>query len=164
MRYVLGGEIILAMYIFSAKKRFRELAFLNKGLTITITDERSGKEETFFYEGGINSFIEHLNKSKAVLHPKIIYITKEKDTSSVEVAMQYNDSYSENIYSFANNINTKEGGTHLAGFKAALTRSINSYATSSGLTKNVKESISGDDAREGLTAVISVKLANPQFE
>ncbi|MBL7032279.1 MAG: DNA topoisomerase (ATP-hydrolyzing) subunit B [Nitrospira sp.] len=144
--------------------RFREFAFLNKGLTISITDERTGKEETFFYEGGIISFIEHLNKSKAALHPNIIYISKEKETSSVEVAMQYNDSYSENIYSFANNINTKEGGTHLAGFKAALTRTINSYASSSGLMKNVKETISGDDTREGLTAVISVKLMNPQFE
>ncbi|GBE40927.1 DNA gyrase subunit B [bacterium BMS3Bbin09] len=144
--------------------RFREFAFLNKGLTINVTDERTGKEETFFYEGGIISFIEHLNKSKAALHPNIIYISKEKDTSSVELAMQYNDSYSENIYSFANNINTKEGGTHLAGFKAALTRTINSYASSSGLMKNVKETISGDDTREGLTAVISVKLMNPQFE
>jgi DNA gyrase subunit B len=140
--------------------RFREFAFLNKGLTINITDERTDKEETFFYEGGIVSFIEHLNKSKTPLHPNIIYISKEKDRSSVEVAMQYNDSYSENIYSFANNINTKEGGTHLAGFKAALTRTINSFATS----LNLKESISGDDAREGLTAVISVKLTNPQFE
>jgi DNA gyrase subunit B len=144
--------------------RFRELAFLNKGLTINITDERTGKEQTFFYEGGIVSFVEHLNKTKNSLHPKIIYISKEKGRSSVEVAMQYNDSYSENIYSFANNINTKEGGTHLAGFKSALTRTINSHASSSGLTKNVKESISGDDAREGLTAVISVKLPTPQFE
>ncbi|MDH3259214.1 MAG: DNA topoisomerase (ATP-hydrolyzing) subunit B, partial [Deltaproteobacteria bacterium] len=144
--------------------RFRELAFLNKGLRINITDERTTKEQTFFYEGGIVSFIEHLNKNKNSLHPNIIYISKEKDRISVEVAMQYNDSYSENIYSFANNINTKEGGTHLAGFKAALTRSINSYASSSGLMKNVKESVSGDDAREGLTAVISVKLPNPQFE
>ncbi len=144
--------------------RFRELAFLNKGLRINITDERTTREQTFFYEGGIVSFVEHLNKNKNSLHPNIIYISKEKDRISVEVAMQYNDSYSENIYSFANNINTKEGGTHLAGFKAALTRSINSYASSSGLMKNVKESVSGDDAREGLTAVISVKLPNPQFE
>jgi DNA gyrase subunit B len=144
--------------------RFRELAFLNKGLIINITDERTNKEQTFFYEGGIVSFVEHLNKNKNPLHPKTIYISKEKDRISVEVAMQYSDSYSENIYSFANNINTKEGGTHLAGFKAALTRTINSYASSSGLTKNVKESISGDDAREGLTAVISVKLPDPQYE
>ena len=144
--------------------RFRELAFLNKGLTINITDERTSKEETFFYEGGIVSFVEHLNKNKNCLHAKPIYISKEKDRISVELAMQYNDSYSENIYAFANNINTKEGGTHLAGFKAALTRTINSYATSSGLIKNVKESISGDDTREGLTAVISVKLPDPQYE
>ncbi len=144
--------------------RFRELAFLNKGLTIKITDERTNKERTFFYEGGIVSFVEHLNKNKNLLHPKPIYISKEKDRIAVEVAMQYNDSYTETIYSFANNINTKEGGTHLAGFKSALTRTINNYASSSGLTKNVKESISGDDAREGLTAVISVKLPDPQFE
>ncbi len=144
--------------------RFRELAFLNKGLTINIQDEQTAKEQTFFYEGGIISFVEHLNKNKSTLHPQIIYITKEKEGSSVEVAMQYNDSYSENIYSFANNINTKEGGTHLAGFKSALTRTINSYAVSSGMAKNMKGSISGDDTREGLTAVISVKLANPQFE
>ena len=144
--------------------RFRELAFLNKGLTINITDERTSKEETFFYEGGIVSFVEHLNKNKNCLHPKPIYISKEKDRTSVELAMQYNDSYTENIYAFANNINTKEGGTHLAGFKAALTRTVNSYATSSGLIKNVKESISGDDTREGLTAVISVKLPDPQYE
>ena len=144
--------------------RFRELAFLNKGLTINITDERISKEQTFFYEGGIVSFVEHLNKNKNSLHPKPIYISSEKDRISVEVAMQYNDSYTENIYAFANNINTKEGGTHLAGFKAALTRTVNSYASSSGLVKNVKESISGDDTREGLTAVISVKLPDPQYE
>lgn len=144
--------------------RFREIAFLNKGLTINLTDERSAKEQTFFYEGGIISFVEHLNKNKNALHPTPIYISKEKDGTSVEVAMQYNDSYTENIYAFANNINTKEGGTHLAGFKAALTRTVNSYATSSGLIKNVKESISGDDTREGLTAVISVKLPDPQYE
>ncbi len=144
--------------------RFRELAFLNRGLTIRITDERTNKERTFFYEGGIVSFVEHLNKNKNLLHPKPIYISKEKDRIAVEVAMQYNDSYTETIYSFANNINTKEGGTHLAGFKAALTRTINNYASSLGLTRNLKESISGDDAREGLTAVISVKLPDPQFE
>ncbi|UCD35411.1 MAG: DNA topoisomerase (ATP-hydrolyzing) subunit B [Nitrospiraceae bacterium] len=144
--------------------RFRELAFLNKGLSISIADERSGKKETFHYEGGIISFVEHLNKNKTTLHPKPIYIVKEKDDVAVEVAIQYNDSYTETLYSFANNINTREGGSHLAGFKAALTRTTNSYATSSGIVKTAKDSISGDDIREGLTAVISVKLPHPQFE
>lgn len=144
--------------------RFREFAFLNKGLSITIVDERSNQKETFMYEGGILSFVEHLNKNKTTLHPKPIYIVKEKDDVTVEVAIQYNDSYAETIHSFANNINTKEGGSHLAGFKGALTRTTNSYATSSGLLKSSKDSVSGDDIREGLTAVISVKLPNPQFE
>jgi DNA gyrase subunit B len=144
--------------------RFRELAFLNKGLTITVSDERTNKKETFFYEGGVVSFVEHLNKSKTPLHPKPIYIAKEKDGITVEVALQYNDSYTETLYSFANNINTREGGSHLAGFKSALTRTSNSYAVSSGLLKGEKESITGDDIREGLTAVISVKLPSPQFE
>ncbi|MBI4687457.1 MAG: DNA topoisomerase (ATP-hydrolyzing) subunit B [Nitrospirae bacterium] len=145
-------------------QRLRELAFLNKGLQVKLTDERSSEEEIFLYSGGIVSFVEHLNKNKTPLHPKPIYVTKEKDGTSVEVALQYNDSYSETLYSFANNINTKEGGTHLVGFKAALTRTANNYATSSGIIKNVKESISGDDIREGLTAVISVKISDPQFE
>jgi len=144
--------------------RFREFAFLNKGLSISITDERSNKKESFMYEGGILSFVEHLNMNKTTLHPKPIYIFKEKDDVTVEVAIQYNDSYAENIHSFANNINTKEGGSHLAGFKGALTRTTNSYAMSSGLLKSSKDSIGGDDIREGLTAVISVKLPNPQFE
>jgi DNA gyrase subunit B len=144
--------------------RFRELAFLNKGLCIKITDERVNKEETFLYKGGIVSFVEHLNKNKTPLHPKPIYFTKEKDGITVEVAIQYNDGYSETLYSFANNINTKEGGTHLIGFKSALTRTANNYAISHGLIKNAKETLTGDDIREGLTAVISVKLPNPQFE
>jgi DNA gyrase subunit B len=144
--------------------RFRELAFLNKGLKIRIVDERSNEEQTFFYKGGIVSFVEHLNKNKTPLHPKPIYITKEKDGVLVEAAIQYNDSYSEILYSFVNNINTKEGGTHLIGFKSALTRTANNYAVSSGLAKNLKEALTGDDVREGLTAVISVKLPNPQFE
>ena len=144
--------------------RFRELAFLNKGLCIRIIDERVNKEETFLYEGGIISFVEHLNKNKKPLHPKPIYVTKEKDGITVEVAIQYNDGYSETLFSFANNINTKEGGTHLIGFKSALTRTANSYGTSSGLIKNSKDAMSGDDIREGLVAVISVKLPNPQFE
>ncbi len=145
-------------------QRFREMAFLNKGLTISIADERNNKKDTFFYEGGILSFVEHLNKNKTTLHPKPIYIQKEKDNITIEVAIQYNDSYSENLLSFANNINTKEGGSHLAGFKGALTRTTNSYAQASGILKGSKDSISGDDIREGLTAVLSVKLPDPQFE
>jgi DNA gyrase subunit B len=144
--------------------RLRELAFLNKGLKIKIADERINEEQIFFYSGGIISFVEHLNKNKNPLHPKPIYVAKEKDAISVEVAIQYNDGYSETLYSFANNISTKEGGTHLIGFKSALTRTANNYATSSGLCKNSKEALTGDDVREGLTAVISVKLPNPQFE
>jgi DNA gyrase subunit B len=144
--------------------RFRELAFLNSGLLIKITDERVNKEQSFVYRGGIVSFVEHLNKNKNPLHSKPIYVTKEKDGIAVEVAIQYNDGYSETLYSFANNINTKEGGTHLIGFKSALTRTSNSYASSYGLIKSPKDAFSGDDIREGLTAVISVKLPDPQFE
>ncbi|MBI5195588.1 MAG: DNA gyrase subunit B, partial [Nitrospirae bacterium] len=144
--------------------RFREIAFLNKGLLIGIADERINKEQSFVYKGGIVSFVEHLNKNKNPLHPQPIYVTKEKDGITIEVAIQYNDGYAETLYSFANNINTKEGGTHLIGFKSALTRTANSYATSYGLIKSPKESLTGDDIREGLTAVISVKLPNPQFE
>jgi DNA gyrase subunit B len=142
-------------------QRLRELAFLNSGLTINIHDESSDKKQAFLYRGGIVSFVEHLNKSKNALHPKPIFITGEKDEISVELAVQYNDSYSENIFTFANNINTREGGSHLVGLKSALTRTVNSYA--SGM-KNIKESLSGDDIREGLTAVISVKIPDPQFE
>jgi DNA gyrase subunit B len=145
-------------------QRLRELAFLNKGLKISIKDERADKEHTFHYEGGIVSFVEHLSKNKTPLHPRPIYIAREKEAVVLEAALQYNDGYVENLYSFANNINTHEGGTHLIGFKSALTRAVNNYATSSGLAKNLKESLSGDDIREGLTAVISVKLPNPQFE
>ncbi|MDA8105106.1 MAG: DNA topoisomerase (ATP-hydrolyzing) subunit B [Nitrospiraceae bacterium] len=145
-------------------QRLREMAFLNKGLKITILDERVDKNQEFLYKGGIISFVEHLNKNKTVLHPKPVYIFGEKDGIFAEVALQYNDGYSETIFTFANNINTREGGTHLIGFKSALTRTANSYATSTGILKGVKESISGDDIREGLTAVISVKIPNPQFE
>ncbi|MDH4100638.1 MAG: DNA topoisomerase (ATP-hydrolyzing) subunit B [Nitrospirota bacterium] len=144
--------------------RLRELAFLNKGLHITIADEREDKSQEFIYEGGIVSFIELLNKNKQPLHEKPIYIYREKDSIQIEVAMQYNDSYAETIFSFANNINTHEGGTHLVGFKGALTRTMNNYITSSGLGKNLKETLAGEDIREGLTAVVSVKLPNPQFE
>jgi len=145
-------------------QRLRELAFLNKGLKITLTDERTEKTNVYHYSGGIISFIEHLNKNKTPLHQKPIYFSGEKEDIIAEIALQYNDGYAETIYTYANNINTKEGGTHLIGFKSALTRTVNSYATSSGILKNGKEALSGDDVREGLTAVINVKLLHPQFE
>jgi DNA gyrase subunit B len=146
-------------------QRLRELAFLNAGVRITISDEREeGKKHDFFYEGGICSFVEYLNRNKTALHPKPIYFKGEKGGVEMEVAMQYNDSYDEKIFSFANNINTHEGGTHLIGFKAALTRTMNTYATANNLLKNLKVSISGEDLREGLTSVISVKIPQPQFE
>ena len=146
-------------------QRLRELAFLNKGLTITLKDERKepAKEQVFLYKGGIVSFVEHLNEAKTPLH-KPIYVKVERTEMILEVALQYNDSYAENLFSFANNINTKEGGTHLVGFKAALTRTINTYANANELLKKDTESLTGDDVREGLTAVVSVKVRNPQFE
>ncbi len=143
--------------------RLRELAFLNKGVKISLKEEFTQKEEVFQYEGGIVSFVEFLNKNKSLLHEKPIYFQKQKDTTVVEIAMQYNDSYTENVYAFANNINTHEGGTHLVGFKAALTKVSNDYAKAKGLLKG-EEKLSGDDVREGLTAIINVKLTNPQFE
>jgi len=143
--------------------RLRELAFLNKGITIKLKDERQNKDSVFHYEGGILSFIEHLNKNKTSLHKKVIYFSKEKDKIFVEVAMQYNDGYAENIFTFANTINTIDGGTHLTGFKSALTRTLNQYCRNKKLLKD-GNSLSGDDTREGLTAVINVKLPNPQFE
>lgn len=144
--------------------RLRELAFLNKGAAITIKDERSEKEHQFQYKGGISSFVEHLNKNKELLIKKPIYFERDKDKIKAEIAIQFNDGYSENIFSFANNINTQEGGTHLSGFKAALTRTVNDYAKKAGLLKDIKNPLSGDDIREGLAAVISVKLPDPQFE
>ncbi len=146
------------------KQRLRELAFLNKGLTITLTDERNGESKEYKYDGGIISFVEHLNKNKDVLHPLPIYISGMKDTTVVEVAIQYNDSYMENMFAFVNNINTQEGGTHLSGFKSALTRTINDYARKINMLKDADENLSGDDAREGLTAVLSLKVQEPQFE
>lgn len=143
--------------------RLRELAFLNKGIKITLKDDKTNKETLFHYEGGIISFIDHLNKNKTPLHKKIIYFSKEKDKISVEAAMQYNDGYAENIFTFANTINTIEGGTHLTGFKSALTRTLNQYCRSKNLLKE-GVALTGDDTREGLTAVINVKLPNPQFE
>ncbi|HAH20688.1 MAG: DNA gyrase subunit B [Omnitrophica WOR_2 bacterium GWF2_43_52] len=144
-------------------QRLRELAFLNRGLEITISDERTEKRAEFKFSGGIVSFIDYLNQNKNPLHNKVIYFQKEKEGIQLEAALQYNDGYSENIFSFANNINTVEGGTHLSGFKSALTRAINQYAKGKNLLKN-DIAISGDDVREGLTAVISVKIPNPQYE
>ena len=146
-------------------RRLRELAFLNPGLHISIIDEReSDKRHDFFYEGGIVSFVEHLGRAKTPLHGDVIYFSGEKDEVVADVALQWNDGYVESIYSFANNINTIEGGTHLIGLKAALTRTINSYVGSLGLLKKDQESIQGEDIREGLTAIISVKVPEPQFE
>src|SRR5687768_16903350 len=146
-------------------QRLRELAFLNGGIVITIDDERDGKNHKFQYDGGIVSFVQHLNKNKAVVNDKPIFMKGEKDGIDAEIALQWNDGYSELIFSFANNINTHEGGTHLSGFRSALTRTINSYAVKNNLAKDLKDaSISGDDIREGLTGVISVKIPRPQFE
>ena len=146
------------------KHRLRELAFLNKEITIHLQDERSGKNESFHYDGGIRSFVQHLNKKKEVLNPEPIYFNGTKDDIVVEIALQYNDSYQENIYSFVNNINTEEGGTHLAGFKIALTRAGNDYARKNNIIKNNQGNLSGEDIREGLTCVISLKIREPQFE
>jgi len=148
-------------------QRLRELAFLNRGLLITIDDERAdtgSKKHEFHYTGGIISFVEHLNKNKTPLHDKVIYFEGVREGIDLEIAMQYNDGYQEQIFTFANNINTHEGGTHMIGFKSALTRTLNSYAVGNNLFKEVKENLSGDDVREGLVAVINVKLPNPQFE
>ena len=144
--------------------RLRELAFLNSGVKISLTDERNDKKNEFLYKGGINSFVEYINRNKKVLHKNPIYITGAKEDCSVEVALQYNETYLENIFAFANSINTTEGGTHLIGFRSALTRIFNNYATASKLIKDGKESLRGEDLREGLACVISVKVKNPQFE
>ena len=147
------------------KNRLRELAFLNSGITITLTDKRENSEErNFHFDGGIKSFVEHLNRKKEKINPTPIYFNGRKDDAVVEVAMQYTDSYQENIFSYVNNINTEEGGTHLAGFKNALTKVSNEFAKRHNLFKNSDSALSGEDVREGLTAVISVKLHNPQFE
>ncbi len=145
-------------------QRLRELAFLNKGLKILLEDERTDKRKEYYYKGGIVSFVEYLNKGRAVVNKKPIYMEAEKEGVSMEVSIQYNDTYAERIFSFANNIKTQEGGSHVVGFKSALTRTINQYASTANLPKNLQEKIGGDDAREGLTAVISIKLRNPQFE
>src|SRR5256885_7612543 len=152
-------------------QRLRELAFLNKGLQITLTDERTTDAKTgepktieFKYNGGIAEFIKHLNRGKQVLHDKPIYMEAERNGVAMEIGLQYNDAYSESVFSFANNINTVDGGSHLSGFRMALTRTINYAGQQMGLFKDVKDNLTGDDVREGLVAVISVKLPQPQFE
>src|SRR5260221_240019 len=147
-------------------QRLRELAFLNKGLTITLSDERTEKTAEFKFSGGITEFVKHLNRGKATLHDAPIYIEGKRGTVEIEIALQDNDTYGENVFAFANTINTVDGGTHLSGFRSALTRSINNFASAAGMLKEQKDevSISGDDVREGLVAVISVRLPQPQFE
>jgi len=155
-------EIIFDFEILA--QRLRELAFLNKGIYIKLIDKRTEKEEVFHYEGGIKSFVSYLNRNKVSLHEEPMYIEGIKDNISVEIALQYNDGYTENIFSFANNIDTVEGGTHLVGFKTALTRVFNDYAKRFGYIKENDKNFTGDDVREGLTAVISIKIEEPQFE
>jgi len=160
-------EIFGAKYSYSFEtlsNRLRELAFLNKELKISIKDERIDKENLFQFKGGIISFVEHLNKNKNPLHKKVIYMQAEKDTVKIEAALQYNDGYSETIFSFANNINTIEGGTHTSGFKSALTRCLNQYCKDKKLLKSNRSSLAGEDVREGVTAIISVWVPDPQFE
>src|SRR6478735_4720552 len=146
--------------------RLRELSFLNKGVTITLNDEREGqqKKETFHAKGGLKEMVQFLNTSRKPLHPEVMYVETERDGMGIELALQYNDGYNENVFSFVNNINTHEGGTHLTGLKSALTRTINAYASKSGSLKKADFTLTGDDVREGLTAVLSVKVREPQFE
>jgi DNA gyrase subunit B len=145
-------------------QRLRELAFLNSGVTISLKDERTGKGQQFLYKGGIVEFIKYLNQNKEVLHSKPVYFQREKDGTQVEIVLQYNDTYLESVHTYVNNINTIEGGTHLIGFRAALTRTLTNYMEREGLTRGAKVSVTGEDVREGLTAVVSVKMPNPQFE
>jgi DNA gyrase subunit B len=145
-------------------QRLRESAYLTKGVWITLLDERVGRERSFYFEGGLQSFVRHLNRNKETLHNRPIYVERREGSTAVEVALQYNDSYTENVLAFANNINTVDGGTHVTGFRAALTSSLNDWARRAGVLKDNDGNLSGDDVREGLTAVISVKLTDPQFE
>ena len=144
-------------------QRFREMAFVTRGVTISLKDERTGQETEFYFEGGIESFVRYLNRNREVLHP-VVYANKEVDNIGVEVAVQYTDAYSESVYSFANTINTVDGGTHMTGLRAALTRTINDYARKAGLLKEADPNFSGDDTREGLTGIVSIKHRDPQFE
>ena len=148
-------------------QRLRELAFLNKGVRIVLEDERSDKRDDFSYEGGIRSFVEHLARNKAPLHKQPIHLEEVRDNGTgeevAEIALQWNDGYQEQIFCFTNTINNRDGGTHLVGFRSALTRTVNAYANSAGLLKNLKENLTGDDIREGLTAVVSVKIQDPKF-
>src|SRR6187397_1122185 len=148
----------------TVSERLRESAYLTKGVWITLIDERNDRERSFYFEGGLQSFVRHMNRNKEALHQKPIYVERREGTTAVEVALQYNDSYTENVLAFANNINTVDGGTHVTGFRAALTSSLNDWARRSGTLKDSDGNLSGDDVREGLTAVISVKLTDPQFE
>ena len=145
-------------------QRLRESAYLNKGLWIRLIDDRAERERSFYFEGGLVSFVRHLNRNKEPLHSRPIYVERRENSTTIEVALQYNDTYAENVFSFANNINTVDGGSHLTGFRAALTRSLNDYARRASILKDIDANLSGEDVREGLTAVISVKLVEPQFE
>ncbi|WP_179393131.1 DNA topoisomerase (ATP-hydrolyzing) subunit B [Sporosarcina sp. JAI121] len=169
IRFKADPEIFTETTIYEYEilaNRLRELAYLNRGLRITITDERGDEErsDVYYYEGGIKSYVEHLNKNKEPIHEEPIFIEGEKDGISIEIAMQYNSGYAEHLFSFANNINTYEGGTHESGFKTALTRVINDYSRKNGVLKEADPNLSGDDVREGLTAIISIKHPDPQFE
>ncbi|MDG5778115.1 DNA topoisomerase (ATP-hydrolyzing) subunit B [Haloarculaceae archaeon H-GB2-1] len=166
IRFWPNGDIFeTTEFTFSTlESRLRELAFLNSGVEITLTDERNGESETFLYEGGIREFVEYLNETKTNLHDDVIYFADEENNIQVEVAMQATDELQGSIHAFANNINTREGGTHLTGFKTALTRTVNDYASDNGLLSELDENLKGEDIREGLTAVISVKHPDPQFE
>jgi DNA gyrase subunit B len=145
-------------------QRFREMAYLNRGLKIRLCEESTGRECSFYFEGGITSYVRHLNKNKKTLHPKPVFLSRDFDDSSIEVALQYTDDYSESVFCFANAINTTDGGTHLSGFRSALTRTLNAYAHKVGLLKETEPNLTSEDVREGLTAIISVKLQEPQFE